>query len=74
MNSDRRAGGVVIGTVRNTPADHRPRQPGIFRPALLGKIQAALTARRVAVAILDALQATGYRISRAPPASPHHTP
>jgi hypothetical protein len=31
-------------------------------------------ARRVAVAILDALQATGYRISRDPPRPPHHTP
>jgi hypothetical protein len=29
-------------------------------------------ARRVAVASLDALQATGYRISRPPTASPHH--
>ena len=27
-----------------TPADHRPSQPEIFRPALLGKIQSALTA------------------------------
>jgi hypothetical protein len=31
-------------------------------------------ARRVAVAVLDALQATGYRISRTPPAPPHHAP
>ena len=31
-------------------------------------------ARRIAVAVVKALQASGYRISRALPVSPHHTP
>ena len=44
------AGHPRTGAAINTPADHRHRQPGNFRPALSGNFQAALT-RSVAASI-----------------------